>query len=173
MARVPQSKGQSRVTSTTEGNLVIAPLENAGSKVMNVDGSTVAVTFKAAPASGKYWVVQRVLLYMEDATAFDSDLFGGAAALTNGVSLQANGTEFLNWKDNTDINLSMFDTVGRELFAKADKSMSGRMSFNKMSPNGEGLTVTDTTNGFAAVVQDNLTVLTAFRMTIEGQEFDV
>lgn len=153
-------------------NMVIRYLVNGTNNDMAVDGSGAAVTYSAIPPVGKKWVVARLLLYFSSgAPAFVELGFANLASLTNGVQLALNGDVFLNWQDNIDINTSMFDADGKALYTKADQSMSGRFSFFKFSVSGAGPTVR-APNGFSAIVRDDLSSLTVFRMRIEGEEFD-
>ena len=138
---------------------------------MNVDGSSSARIFSAVPPDGKFWVISRLMIYFSASTAFAEDKFANLTALTNGVSILCNNEEIFNWKDNMDIQTSMWDADGKVVYTKADRSISGRMSFFKMVMN-DGLKVSDNVNGFGIKIQDNLSTLDQFRARIEGTEFN-
>lgn len=151
-----------------EDNIVIQYLLNSGSKNMAVDGTT-PVIFKAAPAVGKKWEIGRMILYYEDTIGFSANTFGSMPALSNGVSILINNKEVLNWKDNLDVMTSMFDADGKEAYAKADRSIGGRLSFFKFNNIG-GVEITDNENGYGVKIQDDLSGLLFFRIRIEGIE---
>jgi len=138
---------------------------------MNVDGSSSARVFSAVPPDEKFWIISRLLIYFSASTAFAEEKFANLAALTNGVSILCNNAEIFNWKDNIDIQTSMWDADGKVVYTKADRSISGRMSFFKMGMN-DGLKVSDNVNGFGMKIQDNLETLDMFRARVEGVEFD-
>ena len=154
-----------------EDNIVIERLLNGGSSDMNVDGSSTAVTFKAVPSAGKYWMIARVMIYFSGGTAFSEDKFGNLTALTNGVDVLCNGTVIVNWKNNMDIQTSMFDADGKAVYAKADRSISGRLSFSKFGDKN-GLRIDDEVNGFGIKIQDALQSLSQFKARIQGIEYN-
>ena len=141
---------------------------------MNVDASTSngPITFSALPPAGKYWMIARMIIYYSSNVVFAEDKFANLTALPLGISIQCNNTEIILWNDNIDVISYMYDIGGKAAFTLTDKSIHGRMSFNKISSDEHGLKVYDETNGFAAVLQDDLSGLTQFRIRIEGVEYD-
>lgn len=145
---------------------------------LNVDGSVTPVLFEANPAAGQYWIITRMLIYMEDTTAFSSTEFGGlAAALTNGLSIQVDSGELMNWKDNVDIQTCMFDADGKAVYALATKSLSGRWTFTKSDPDDLGPAFQDrkgllVRESVGALVQDNLALLDVFRIRVHGKKYN-
>lgn len=114
----------------TPDNFLKVYLLDGSASNMNVDGST-PVVYKYTVPAGKILAVMRVIIYMEDASPFDSILFGGITALTNGVDIAANGVIIENWKNNIDIGTCMFDTPGRANFGKETKTLVGRWTLSK------------------------------------------
>ena len=51
------------------------------------DGSSTAVPYYAGPVEGKYWHIERMLIFIEDAGAGTISQYGSATALTNGLTL--------------------------------------------------------------------------------------
>lgn len=83
---------------------------------MNVIGSLASPrSFKVFPEAGKIWHLMRITISMAHGTAGDFGLFGGIAALTNGLVFRRyDGTSglfttFTVWRDNDDINADMGD----------------------------------------------------------------
>jgi len=56
-------------------------------QVIVSDGSSTAVPYYAGPASGFYWHIERMIIYIEDVGAPKITEYGSAAALTNGMRL--------------------------------------------------------------------------------------
>jgi len=139
-------------------------LLNGASNAMNIDGTT-PVNFSYLVGSGKSLLLHRILFYIDDATAFASDKFGGITALTNGVDISVGGNVLANWKDNVDIVSTCFDFQGFANFGKTTSSGAGRWtmarSFGASLPVSAGESI-------VATVSDDLTGLTDFRMTIHG-----
>ncbi len=152
------------------GNIVKDRLMNGASPDLNVDGSSVAVIFKAVPPAGTYWMVTRLMIYFSGATPFSEELFGTIAALTNGVSVMVDNVEIVNWKDNMDVQTSMFDAQGKAAYAKVDRSIAGRWSFTRHGAK-KGIRVNDEDNGFGIKIQDALQTLTQFRARVQGMQF--
>lgn len=156
-----------------QGNLVLEELlepSSSASKEMAIDGTT-PVIFKAVPSADKYWLINRLLIYYSAATPFSENKFG-IITLTNGISVLANNVEIINWMDNMDVQTTMFDADSKAAYTKEDRSISGRLSFFKLSVRTEGLLINDNTNGFGIKIQDNLSTLTFFRARIGGMKFD-
>lgn len=152
------------------GNIVTERLENGGSPNLNVDGTT-PVIFKAVPPAGTYWMITRLMIYFSAATPFSEEKFGIITVLPNGVSVMVDNVEITNWKDNMDVQTSMFDADGKEAYTKADRSISGRWSFTRHGTK-KGIRVNDEVNGFGIKIQDDLQTLSQFRARVQGIQFN-
>jgi hypothetical protein len=135
---------------------------------MAVDGSTTPVVYSCGPPPDTVWLLARLILYMESATAMDSTTFGDIAALANGVSVKCNNHNIATWRDNVDIMTCMYDVEGRAIFAKATKSMSARWTFTKATLKGDPL-ICERKHGFQIVINDNISGLTSFKIAVQGQ----
>ena len=151
-----------------ETNIYLKYLTNAGSKEQNVNGSVTAIDFTTdIIPDGKILLATRLLLYMEDSSAFASDLFGGIAALTNGWELVLNGTVIANIKDNHTMATLMFDLTGDAIFGKVNQTMVGRFTFSKFTDGAMGITVRSGET-FTARVNDDLTGLDYLNIMVQG-----
>lgn len=109
----------------SKNNFINQNLVDSGtSRDMNVDGSSVPVSFGfTVPIDGSF-TIHKIWLYIENNSNFDSTSFGSITALTNGLQLLIAGVEQFNFKDNLDIT-GFFDTeefdylstLGRQLYA--------------------------------------------------------
>jgi hypothetical protein len=136
---------------------------------MTVDGSVTPVSFvqgTTVPAD-KTLYVARLLMFLEDTTAFSSEKFAGITALTNGIDIKLNGDTIINLKDNIDIIVMAYDSDGQVNMGKTDRTMTVRWTFTKFTGNPFGVAISEG-NTFEVVINDDLTGLSAFRMRIEG-----
>lgn len=132
-----------------------------------VDGSTTAKVYRALPGPEEVWLVHRCIMYIEDATAFSDGEFGGlGSALTNGVLLEMNGERIINAKTNGDFLNVSYDAETRQGFSNAGNNLAMRWTFSKATGN-KGLIV-ERPLGAAVTIRDDLTGLTAFRITLQG-----
>lgn len=145
-------------------------LTNGGSNDLTVDGSSAAVEFGYTVPAGKRLFANRVMIYLEDATNFSGELFGGASALSTGVVVSAAGVELVRWNDNIDLTATMFDTEGRKNFSKDTQSISGRWTMS--SETGKPI-ILEAGETFAVTVNDNLTGLVHFRVKLGGRLEDI
>lgn len=152
-----------------ETNTIAEFLTNAWNNNQNVNWSVTPVTFSSTPVpAGKVFVCARVLIYMEDSTAFASDKFGGlATALTNGWQFAANGTPMFTAKDNKTLAVHMFDLTGNELFWKVNQTMIGRFSFNRFTDWADGIHIREWET-IDTIVNDDLTGLDFLHVMAEG-----
>jgi hypothetical protein len=157
-----------------ESNIVTETLKTSGGvENQNVDSSVTPVVFSSTEVpAGKKLVVGRLLMYMEDSTAFTSDKFGGITALTNGWTMRFNGVETIIAKSNRELALFMYDITGNEIFGKSNQTLIGRFSFNRFSSNSKGVEIREGET-FDIVVKDNLTGLDFLEAKIEGNYVDV
>ena len=156
-----------------ESNYISEYLLDGASNDMGVDGSVGAVTFNYSPVAGKKLILGRVIIYLEMGTNFDSDEFGDLSALANGVSIEANGTEIENWKDNIDIGTTACDHIAGTIFSKAGRSILLRWTFWKAAGQTQGLEILPA-DGFSFIIQDNLSAANIiFRAKIQGVLVDI
>ena len=146
-----------------------AYLLNGGSNDMAVNGGTTPVEFTYT-ASGDS-SIGRLMVYLGAAGNMSEGEFADfGAALTNGIDIVCNGTTLVNWKDNVDIQTTMFDFVDAgAAFGRAGKVLTGRWTFYKADDAIRGLALDDG-DVFKAVVNDDLSSndLTIFRTRIQG-----
>ena len=142
-------------------------LKNGANDNMNVNGSVTPVTFEAKPPAGKKWRLIRALIYMESGTNFSAEKFAHLVELANGVENKINGVTITTWKTNRDLALEMHDLNAPTALAKEAKSVSGRWSFDKAF--GSMVLVNADDGGVQVVINDDLSALDAFYVTIQGQ----
>lgn len=132
------------------------------------------ITHLIKPEPGKIWFVNRILLTMTHPNASADNLFGGIAALSNGVVLRASIAgqffSFTNWKTNSDIILDMFDVNYSDKAGPSLFGTSGRGSFSRVGVlvklNGDAGDFMD------VLVQDDLTTLSSFFINGQGYAED-
>lgn len=154
-------------TTTTPATVEIVDVD-----LSNANGTLAApISFKILPLPGITFHLLRMLWEIQDGTAMDTERFGGASALTNGCLVRVHKTGYpvftmTNWKSNGDVMLDGFD------FNFHDKAPAGLFgAVARISPYKVGAFVKLIgTNGDWAeiLVQDNLTVLEAFQIKIQG-----
>ena len=149
-------------------NAVDAHLLNGTNYNMAVDGSVTPVEFSYDVPTGKYLELTRIMFGFEATTAFSAELFANLPALTNGIDLVCDNTTFVNWKTNSDIKLSMYDTDAPAAFAKIERQLNGRFTMRRAF--GGDLRVN---NAFKFVINDDLSSLVAFQVKIQGVLRDV
>ena len=141
-------------------------LLNGGSEDMTVNGSSTPVEFSYT-ASGDS-SIGRIMLYLESSGAMDSTKFGDLTALGTGVTIVCNGTTIGTWKDNIDIITSMYDfSWAGKAFGKETKVLTGRWTLWKADSDTRGMELDDG-DVLKAVVNDNLTGLSIFRIRLQG-----
>ena len=155
-----------------EFNTVSEYLTNGGSEDQNVDGSGGDIVFSSSVVpAGKKLLAQRVIIYMEGTTSFDSNKFGDLTVLTNGWTMSINGVDMMVAKQNRELVSHMFDAHGSKIFGKEDKTFIGRFSFSKITGKAEGLTVREG-EVLSTTVRDNLTGLTYLNVRVQGIMLD-
>lgn len=148
---------------------LITTLLDGASKDMNVNGSVTPVDFKYTCPSAKKIYVERLTMFLADATAFTQTNFGDVAGpLTNGVDLIVGGNTIYNMKDNVDLDLLACSFEGHAIFEKDTTAGSMRLSF----PTCLGAPILLTAGEeFIIRVNDDLTTLTHFHAVIAGLLF--
>ena len=156
-----------------ESNLVHEYLLATAAKNLGVDGSAVPVTYSAKPASGKLWLISKIFIFLQDGSALTPSTFGNITALTNGLSIKLNNTEIFNFKDNLDIQMAGSNVHGDAAYALSDKTLFTCIDLARMDAGQQRGVEALTTYGVSAVVQDDISGLSACRITIQGKEFTV
>lgn len=172
MARVKGtlSSGVDAETDHVASSRALSTYLMDGSTVdMVVDGSTTPVVYSYTPPTGLILDVYRLLLYVDDSTEFSPSTFGDIAALTNGVTIKANGDLLETWRDNMDIITTMHDFLGTPNLGKSTSSGAGRWTFTKFG--GPIRIVPGST--FSATINDAMAGLDSFRIKIQGRLIDV
>jgi len=144
-------------------------LKNGSEIELNFDGSTTPVDYIYTIPAGKRLILERILFYIDDATAFTPVTFGGLSALTNGVDVTLAGVTLVNWKTNEDVVNTCHDFIGYSNLGKTTSSGHGRWtmarSFGSPMRLNAGETVVFTVN-------DDLTGLEHFSVKLHGYLVD-
>jgi hypothetical protein len=140
-------------------------LLDTASNDMAVNGSVTPVEFLYTVPAGKRLDLERMMFYMEGATAFSGVKFADLTALTTGVTWTIAGSLVETWVDNIDIMTTMFDTEGRAVFSKVDRSLGGRWTFSKDT--GKPIQL-DAGQTVVCTINDDLSSLVHFRAKIAG-----
>lgn len=145
-------------------------LKNAGSKLMNVNGSVTPKVFTYSPVSGSAALTKLAVMINSPGTASFTN-FGAISALTNGVLIEVviGGvtTQISNIKDNADLcvvfNPSQFgssaaNTLGIPIgFGSSVAVFVGTLDFP------EPMILTDS-DQIQVTIRDNLSTITNFLM---------
>lgn len=142
-------------------------LANGENKNMNVNGSVTPVIFEAKPLLGKKWRITRMVGYLEGITPFSAELFANVPALINGVEVLINGQTITTWKTNRDIASSIPVLSAPKALGKEDRTLAG--VWNIQEAFGNSILVDDL-NGIQFKIKDNLSTITSFYVTVQGQE---
>lgn len=132
-----------------------------------VNGSITPVIFEAKPPQGKKWRVTRMVGYLEGVNPFSADTFADVTALTNGVEVMINGQVMTTWNTNRDIASSIPVLSAPKALGKEDRTLAGAWHIKEAF--GNSLLV-DENGGVQFKVQDDLSSITAFYITVQGQE---
>ena len=156
-------------------NFLFEYLKDSGDPEMNVDG-TVAKIYEYVVPADKALVIARLNILMVDAT-IEPDKFGGLAALTNGLTIEALSPSDAVLKDYCNgvpiKATSEFIALAGEGF-QVDKQgaaldqLAVRWTLAKA---GNEVLMTEGYK-FRVTVQDNLSTITKFRMMLQGQILD-
>lgn len=149
------------------------PVIKAIANMASANGTLAApISYRYFTGIGRVEHVTRILISMTHTSAGADDLFGGIAALLNGVHFRASvsgqfGT-FTNWKSNGDIKLDMFDLDYSVKSGPGDFGTNGRGSFSRI---GVVIRLDSAKSDFLEVlIQDTmlLTGLTDLRIKAQG-----
>lgn len=137
---------------------------------MNVVGSlAVPLVYEVKPPSNEVWHINRVIISITDNAAMDDSLFGGIAALTNGVVLRDNSTvnhTITNWLSNQHMIEDMYDITYALKAPAGSYGLRGRFTFTK----NDVVIRLDGSIGdtLEILIQDNLAALSTFTMKAQG-----
>lgn len=133
-----------------------------------VNGSVTPVVFEAKPPAGKKWRIERMVGYLEGANPFSADTFADiAGGLVNGVDIKINGSLITNWKINRDIASQIPVLTAPKALGKEDRTLAGAWHIHEAFGNA---ILVDENGGIQFVVNDDLSTVTAFFVTVQGQE---
>ena len=144
--------------------------DGSGSVDMNVNGSVTPQMFFIYPRPGHMIFMSRMEPHFTDQGTIDSGGFGNGAALTNGLmfgdyNMVTNtfnpATAQKPIKKNVDFSAYSYD-VTVNAWGTGDQSLTNRYTFNE---DGSHWNIPDGW-AFAAMVQDDLTVLNEFVLHI-------
>jgi len=152
-------------------------LDGAGvTSNMAVDGSSVAKVFSIAPPANQTFILERIMVYVEDNASLDSGGWGGlgGSPLTNGFIMRRiqDGvtTEIpLTIKSNGEMTSICYD-VSWNKWGAGNEFVAWRLSFNKFS-NGIKL-IGHKGDKFEWVVRDDIDALVAQYITCQGHILD-
>jgi hypothetical protein len=152
-------------SSTTLGRITTT---NMGGAV----GTLAAPLIYAIRAGVKPTDVTRVIIRMLDADAMDDGRFGGLPALTNGVVFRVvNGYQktIFNFKTNGDIRQFCYDVSYIDKAPAGLYGLGARITF--AGQDKHGVTIRLSTNDVLQwLIQDDLTGLDIFRVSVQGHE---
>lgn len=132
--------------------------------------------FEIDPPVGVVWQFTRIMISITDASSMDDGLFGGVAALTNGVALRATTAAgrtvvFGNWKTNGDMKLDMFDVDYADKAPAGLYGLAGRWTFTKSEIVAELDGNASPLQKLEMLIQDDLTGLVTFKVRGQGRVF--
>ena len=152
-----------------ESNIFFDFLRDSGGNIEQaVDGSVTPVEFSTpiVPAE-KRLLIMRLMIYMEDSTAFSSSTFGGLPQLSVGWELKVNGVSMAKARNNRTLAIYMFDLTGNKLFGKENKTMIGRFSFSNFTDGADGISIREG-EYLCTVVNDKLDELDYLEVMAQG-----
>lgn len=148
--------------------------DGSGSKNGAVDGSVTPAVFKYNVPAGKSFLLDRMLVYIQDSGTFDVEDYGNGVVLPSGIEIgvynksdDSLALDFLAGepvKSNGDWAANCFD-LNYFTFGTGDESISVRWTFTKT---GGYIYVSDD-QYFAVTINDNLSGLTKHQFRIQGR----
>jgi len=129
---------------------------------MAVDGSATTQVYHLQPSSGQQWDITRLMFYVEDSATMDDGLFGGGAALVNGIVIRKRDTVYYNLfniKTNGEFAQRAYDrSYTTKPPAGTGHSMIVRRTFAGASKNGVAIRLNGTSGDqLEALIQDSHT----------------
>lgn len=142
---------------------------------MNVNGSVIPIVFSVSPVglmAGTEWDITRMIYAVNGSGAMDDGLFGDQPALFRGIVFRSSDgitKTIFNAKNNGDFAEHGYD---REYSSKAPAGQTSvlvRRTFAGQSKNGVVVRIrADAGDGFACIIQDNLSLLVKARGVAQG-----
>jgi len=143
-------------------------LINGNIKNMNVNGSLlVPIIFEAKPPQGKKWRIDRMFGYLEGVNPFSAEKFADLLELPNGIEIYIDGKLFTTWNTNRDIATQIPSLSAPKALGKEDRTLEGVWDIKQAFGNS---ILVDSENGVQFKIRDNLSAITAFYITVQGQE---
>ena len=140
---------------------------------MNVDGSSTSVSYKICPPAGELWQATRIIIEILDSTAMDDGLFGGRAALENGVLMRSSKSGIKHtltlWRTNGGMANDMYDVEYTPKAPAGQYGLRGRWTFTNLGIIIE--LIGDNSDYEEVIVQDDLTGLDRFTIKAQGRIF--
>jgi hypothetical protein len=145
-----------------------------GSHNANKDGSSTEFVLEIAPPSGAIWDIAKINIYIQDATAMDSALFGGITALTEGVYVRVkrSATEYeqlANYKSNLDFTKNSRETEYLANMVTGKYGLLSEVSFGGEQEHGTFIRLDGSLGQKLEVVaSENLTTLEELSAFVQG-----
>ena len=149
----------------------LAHLENGGSSGMNVNGSVTPVSYRWTCPADHFFMFQRFIFQIVDA-GLDWNLFGGIAALTNGVvfSIYDSDDTILAQFPPLKVNYEVSMVFGGGNAQIRQGAALGNLIAIFNIPEQIGYVLTLTEGQYVeAVIQDDLTALTHMDALVTGR----
>jgi len=147
-------------------------------KNMAVNGSVTPVVFRIAPLLGSEsrWDVTRILGTILDDVEMDDGMFGGIAALINGVIFRKKNGIFknlFNVKTNGEIAARMYDASYADKAKKGEYGFRFRRTYGGQSKSGVVIRLDSAdSDELQIIIQDDLTALGSFNIIVQGHLVD-
>lgn len=149
--------------------------DGTGTVIANVDGSGTPVPFKIIPPAGHQYLLNRMIIHVQDTNVLNSNQYGNIASLANGITIGVyrvaddsevyaitNGQPI---KQNAHWNRFCHD-VSPDTFGAGNKFVSARFSFFKA---GQSIPLSED-EYFAVTINDNLTGLVDHTFQVQGRD---
>lgn len=140
---------------------------------MAVDGSVTPQIFRLRSTGSEIPAVgdlTRILFHITDGSAMDDSLFGGIAALTNGVTLRRVDGEIrnlVNFKSNGELANVSFDLTYADRAPAGAFGLRARLTYAGQEKHGVAIRIGPDEN-LEIIINDNLTGLSSFTAIAEG-----
>lgn len=154
------------------GGYVSKYLKNAGSKDMNIDGTT-PVEFKIEPTAGKKMFIHRILITIKNDSITHTKFGGITGGLANGIEVKVveDGTERFVHEDPIKLNSEFWEIAYDANIISSEKDiLVVRWTFSKA---GTPLHLhSSDSDKFFVMINDDLTELDGFCILAQGYEVD-
>lgn len=147
-------------------------LKNAGSPDLNVNALASSITFSAGPPTGKLWFIHTITIIIED-NGINFNKFGGGTALTNGVEFRVKEVDLSEISIGTVKRNGDFYIFANNVIVETSNTDFLIAQLREIDNTGSTFQIGATDGGlFKAIVNDNLTGLNLFQVSIRGFEVD-